>query len=94
MEIKDITEKILPVLKKHDIVRAGLFGSYAVGKATKKSDFDILVELSEGVSLLDFIGIKYELEDLLGNKVDLVEYKAIKPSLRNQIIDQEVRIYG
>ena len=70
------------------------FGSFATGKAKPKSDIDILVELGNKISLLQFIGIKYELEDLLGRKVDLVEYQAIKSRLKERIMAEEIRIYG
>ncbi len=85
---------IVPILIRHQIKRAGIFGSVAKGKATSKSDIDILVELGSKISLLDFVGIKYELEDLLGRKVDLVEYQAVKPRLKNRIMSEEIRIYG
>ena len=40
-----IREKIIPILKKHDVKRASLFGSIVSGNYTDKSDIDILVEL-------------------------------------------------
>lgn len=94
MKIEEIKDKIVPVLVRHQIKRAGIFGSVAKGKATSKSDIDILVELGNKISLLEFVGIKYELEDLLGRKVDLVEYQAVKPRLKNRIMSEEIRIYG
>ena len=94
MKIEEIKEKIVPILRKHHIRRAGIFGSMATGKSTKKSDVDILVELGNVISLLEFVGIKYELEDLLGRKVDLVEYQAVKARLKTRIMSEEIRIYG
>jgi predicted nucleotidyltransferase len=94
MNIEEIKETIVPVLIRHQIIRAGIFGSVAKGEATSKSDIDILVELGNEISLLEFVGIKYELEDLLGRKVDLVEYQAVKPRLKNRILSEEIRIYG
>ena len=94
MNIEEVSERIIPILRKHQIKRAGIFGSVATGKATRKSDVDILVELGKEISLLDFVRIKHELEDLLGTKVDLVEYQAVKPRLKNRIISEEIRIYG
>ena len=85
-------EKILPVLRRNGIKRAGMFGSYVRGEATPESDVDILIELDRQASLLDFIGIKLELEDVLGRSVDLVEYAAIKPRLRDRILRDEVPI--
>ena len=88
----EIQEKILPVLQRHGIKRAGIFGSVARGEATPESDVDILIELDRQASLLDFIGIKLDLEDVLGRSVDLVEYAAIKPRLRDRILREEVPI--
>jgi len=94
MEIEEIKEKIVPVLIRHRIKRAGIFGSVATGEGNSQSDIDILVELENKISLLEFVSIKFELEDLLGKKVDLVEYQAIKPRLRSAIMAEEIRIYG
>lgn len=94
MKIEEIKAVIVPILTRHGIKRAGIFGSVAKGNATSQSDIDILVELGSEISLLDFVGIKFELEDHLGRKVDLVEYQAIKPRLKNRIMSEEIRIYG
>jgi len=40
----------------------------------------------------EFAGIKLELEDELGIKVDLLTYKSIHPKLKKQILRDEVRI--
>lgn len=46
------------------------------------------------MSLLEFIGIQQELEDELGLNVDLVEYEAIKPALKDEILrDEEFGVY-
>jgi predicted nucleotidyltransferase len=92
--IYNLTEKIVPILKKHEVKRAGLFGSVVSGNATIESDIDLLVELDNGSSLFDFLEIKFELEQELEKKVDLVEYCSIKKSLKLPILSSEVRIYG
>jgi len=94
MTIDQLKATIVPVLKKHGVTKAGIFGSHAKGKPTMESDVDILVELGSKMSLLDFVGLKIELEDLLGKSVDLVEYKAIKAVIKENILQSEVRIYG
>ena len=93
-DIEKIKSKIVKILRKHGIVRAGLFGSYARGENKKKSDVDILIEVDKNIkfSLLDFVGLKLELEDVLKKKVDLVEYSVIKERIRNQILNDEVKV--
>lgn len=92
--LDQIKERIIPVLRKHNINRAGLFGSYVTNQHTEESDIDILIQLGEKISLLEFVRIKLELEDKLNRKVDIVEYQAIKPRLKDSILSEEVRIYG
>ena len=94
MDIEQLKSAIIPVLKKHKVTKAGIFGSFAKNEATENSDIDILVELTYPMSLLDFVGIKIELEDLLGKSVDLVEYKAIKAIIKDSILESEIRVYG
>jgi len=89
-----IFETALPILLKHRVKRAGLFGSYAIGTATDTSDVDLLVDPYENDSLLDLIGLKLELEDAMQRSVDLVDYKAIKPLIRDRILLQEIRFHG
>jgi len=91
-KIKDIQQKVLPVLKRHKVSRAALFGSCVKGTLKKGSDIDILVDIKEDISLLDYIGIKLELERALKRKVDLVEYSTIKPLIRERILQEQVRI--
>lgn len=94
MSVEQIKSDIAPILRRHQITRAGLFGSVVSGNFTDESDIDILVQLGCRMGLLEFVGIKHELEDALQKKVDLVEYRAIKPLLKDRILSEEVRIYG
>ena len=87
-----ITEKVIPILERHNALRARLFGSLVAGEERPDSDVDILVKLKDDVSLLDYIGIKLEVEDALGRKVDLVEYGTLKPLLKDKILRQQVSI--
>ena len=92
MNVEEIKKKIIPILKRHGVTRAGLFGSVVRGEETKESDIDVLVEIESRMSLLDFVGLKLELEDALEKRVDLGEYSAIKPIIREQILSEEVAI--
>lgn len=81
-------------MKKYNVTRAGLFGSCARGEDTEISDVDILVEFGDNLSLIDYMRIELNLEDILNRKVDLVEYRAIKSQLRERILSDEIRMYG
>ena len=79
VKLKEIERSIVPVLKKHDVVRASLFGSIVRAKAGKGSDIDVLVEFKGKKSLLDLVSLKLELEEKLRREVDLAEYSAVHP---------------
>ena len=92
-EIEKIKEKIIPILKRNGVKRAGIFGSYARGEQTKDSDVDVLVEITgRKISLLDIIKLQFVLERELNKKVDLLEYIEINNLLRRIILNEEVRI--
>jgi len=89
MEIEDIKYKIIPILKRYDVRRAALFGSFVRGEQREDSDIDILVEFKDGKSLLDLAGLKIELEEALGRKVDVLTYNSLHPLLRDKILQEQ-----
>jgi len=89
MEIEDIKYKIIPILKRYDVKRAALFGSFVRGEQREDSDIDILVEFKDGKSLLDLAGLKIELEEALGRKVDVLTYNSLHPLLRDKILQEQ-----
>ena len=92
-ELEKIKLKIIKILKKNKVKKAGIFGSYSRSEQKRNSDIDIVVEIPDKkMSLLDFIGLKITLEDALGKKVDLVEYSAIKRLLKDRILKEEIRV--
>ncbi len=92
MNVKEIKNKILPILEKYGVKRAGVFGSVVRGGASEDSDVDILVELPKGASLLDLVGLKIELEEELERKVDVLTYDSIYHLLREPILNEQVEI--
>ena len=91
-QISEIQGKVTPILREAGVRRAGVFGSVARGDFHEKSDVDMLVDIKKNISLFDFVGLKLGLEDVLGRKVDLVEYDSIKPVIRESILAEEIRI--
>jgi len=92
-EIEKIKTKIVNILKKNNVKRAGIFGSYSRGEQKEHSDIDIVVKIEDkNMSLLGFVRLIRLLEEVLKRKVDLVEYNAIKPRLKEKVLKEEVRI--
>lgn len=89
--LEKLKPKIIKILKKYNIKKAGIFGSYAVGKQKKNSDIDILIEPTKHMGF-EFFGLQLELQDKLRKKVDLVSYNGLSPYLKDKILSQEVRI--
>ena len=79
-----------PSLSLLGVSELALFGSFARDEAGPDSDVDFLVEFSEK-SFDRYMELKELLEDLLGRKVDLVLKTAIKPRLRDRILNEAVR---
>ncbi|MBI2581955.1 nucleotidyltransferase domain-containing protein [Candidatus Woesearchaeota archaeon] len=91
-EVQKIAKIVVPILKKYDVVKAGIFGSYARGEAKKRSDVDILIKQKGKKSLLDLVRLEHLLEEKLKKNVDLLDYEGLSPYLKERILKEEVRI--
>jgi predicted nucleotidyltransferase len=78
--------QILKLAASRGMSNVRVFGSFARGTATEKSDVDFLVDAESGRSMLDAIGLWLDLEELLGRKVDLITEGGIHPGLRETIL--------
>ncbi len=67
-----------------------VFGSVARGEDVESSDVDLLVDLDEGVGLLDLIALERELAELLGVDVDVVPSDSLKPRVRHRVESEAV----
>jgi len=93
-QIQELEPKILEVLRRHDVLRASLFGSIVRGEMREDSDIDLLVEFQGRKSLLDLVGLKLDLEDTIKRRFDVVTYKSISPLLKDRIMAEQVAILG
>jgi len=89
MELEEIRNKIIPVLQRHDVKRAAIFGSFVREDQKEDSDIDILVEFKGEKSLLDLAGLKIELEEILRRKVDVLTYNSLHPLLKDKILQEQ-----
>ncbi|MCB9896768.1 MAG: nucleotidyltransferase family protein [Planctomycetes bacterium] len=69
-----------------------LFGSAARDEACEASDVDLLVRFSGPATFSGFMGLKFELEGLLGCPVDLVTERALRDRLRPSIERDAIRV--
>lgn len=94
LSTKEIFEICSNVFKKYNVSYAYLFGSYAKGIASEKSDIDILI--SDEVKGLEFIGLAEELCSKLHKKVDLIRIDDLKNNYEflNEILATGVKIIG
>ena len=92
-----IVEKLRVYCQASGIKVMYLFGSYAREEATLLSDIDLLIEFEKGlqISYLDLLEIKFDLENITGTKIDLVEQDAIEnPIRRKRIMQERVLLYA
>ena len=90
--LKSIKSKLIPILKQNNVVKASVFGSYARGEETKKSDIDMMIKYKGKMSLLDLIGLEQELEEKIGVKFDITTYKSINYLIKDQVYKEQVLI--
>lgn len=86
-------EKFKKLLKKHRVKRIAIFGSYADGRSTAKSDIDLLIEFEKGTSLLDMVGLKLDLQELLKRDVDIATPRSLSKYIRNRVLKEAVYLY-
>ena len=90
-ELKNI---LTPIFRQNGVRRAVLFGSYAKGSATPRSDVDLLVD--SGLRGLAFFGLLEDVVSALEIPVDLLDVSQITvdSQIDREIKESGVRIYG
>jgi predicted nucleotidyltransferase len=90
--LKEKRDAILCVCAKHGARNVRVFGSVARGEADEQSDIDLLVDMEPGRSLLDLGGLLMDLQALLGQKVDVVTERGLKPRIRERVLAEAVAL--
>ena len=92
MTITDIKNAVVQVARSYPVLSIDLFGSFANGENTECSDVDLLVFFNEKVAtLFDMSGIKFDIQEKLNTKVDVVAGPLKGNSYLT--IDKRIRIY-
>lgn len=89
-----IETKCTEILKKYNVDFCYLFGSYAKGTPSEKSDIDLLI--STNLTGLKFYGLIEELRTSLNKKIDLLDLNQLKDNvdLTKDILKYGIKIYG
>lgn len=94
LTIKQIKERIKPIMKKHDIKNVYLFGSYARGEANRNSDVDIYCDSGDIDSLWKHSAFQDELTKALGKDVDVITIGSeMDDYFRLQIENDAIKIF-
>lgn len=79
------------IKKKYGVKKIGVFGSFARGEGKEDSDVDILVDFKNGCKTFDnYMELKFFLEDLFSRSIDLVTMEALRPQLKDDILQEVV----
>lgn len=90
--LREKRTEILQVAAEHGAYNVRIFGSVARGEADEASDFDFLVDMEPGRSLLDLGGLLMDLRDLLGCPVDVVTERGLRKRIRDQVLKEAVAL--
>ena len=89
----DILTQIKPELvKRFGVTNLALFGSTVRNEATEESDIDIIVTFDTPATSKKYFGVQFLLEDELGQSVDLVTEKALRPELKPFIEREAINV--
>jgi len=90
--LKERRDDVLRVAARHGAFNVRVFGSVARSEDDEQSDIDLLVDLQAGRSLFDLGGLQYELEQLLGCRVDVLTERALKSRIRERVLREAVSL--
>lgn len=83
---------IRAIVAEHHAREPRVFGSVARGDDQPGSDVDLLVDFTEEASLLDEIGLRLALADLLQVEVDVVAADALRGAVRARVLREAVPV--
>ena len=85
-------DSILALVTAHHARHARVFGSVARGEDRPGSDVDLLVDFDDDASLLDEVGLRLALVDLLQVDVDVVASDALRGDVRERVLREAVPV--
>ncbi len=94
-DLRSVRSAIAGVCAKYGVVELSVFGSTVRGEADEDSDVDLLyVRGPQATKGLAFFGLRRELEELLGHRVDLVPKEGLHWVIRDQVLGDAEVLYA
>ena len=91
-ELRQRRKEILEIAERHGAKNIRVFGSTARGEGTPSSDIDFLIDYGAKVSFLFPGGFLADLEKLLQCPIDVVTDRALRPQMKNIILQEAVAL--
>ena len=93
---KELRPELGEICRRYQVKQLSVFGSVARGEARPDSDVDLLVEFlpDARIGMIQYGGLMLALSDLMGRKVDLVTKRALRPVLRDSILEEARLLYA
>jgi predicted nucleotidyltransferase len=88
--LKEKREEILRIAAKHGVGSIRVFGSAARDELREDSDIDFLIDVSGPTTPWFPGGLVFDLEQLLGRRVDVVEPDALREPLRQSVLAEAI----
>lgn len=85
-------DEIHRLVTEHHAMAPRVFGSVARGESTGSSDVDLLVDFTPEAGLLDEIGLRLALADLLHVEVDVVASDTLRGEFRDRVLREAVAL--
>ncbi|WP_429247458.1 nucleotidyltransferase family protein [Lactococcus lactis subsp. lactis] len=77
LSMKEIVEKIRPIIKEYQIPEVWIFGSYARNEASENSDIDLVVNSSDIDDYTFLFDLEEKIEKVLNRSVDIIEEETL-----------------
>ena len=92
-DLRQRRDEIMALMERYGAYNVRVFGSVARGDAGPDSDVDLLVNLTDGKSMFDLVGLWLDLQELLGREVSLLtEHDRMRERLRINIMRDAVAL--
>jgi len=83
-------KQVIELASRRGATNVRVFGSVARREDTEDSDIDLLVDLEPGHTILDLVGLRRELTEVLGVPVDVATVRMLKKNLRADVLAEAV----